>query len=277
MQYHPRKGCIFPSLPKERTCMSQTTTNKPYASQGTAYPPVPALDIHNHTVFSGHAYSSLQEMVRAASEAGIGYFGVTDHGPATPGACDPFYFRNFGIIPRLMYGVRLLMGAELNITDCEGTLDLPERYWKHLDILLAGVHRVCWRGGTREQNTEGVLRVMGNPRINVITHPGDGASYLDFEALVRASRDSGTLLEINSSSMLPTRHADKAVPNNRQILRLCRRMDTPVILGSDAHISFDVGNYKYALGLLGEESFPVELVANYNPDLFFSFTGVRPR
>ena len=36
------------------------------------------IDIHNHTVASGHAYSSLQEMVQAAASAGIEYFGITD-------------------------------------------------------------------------------------------------------------------------------------------------------------------------------------------------------
>ncbi len=242
-----------------------------------SYPCTVPLDVHNHTYASGHAYSSLQEMVIAARDAGIEYFAITDHGPATPGACDPFYFRNYGIVPRLMYGVKVLMGSELNILDCEGNLDIDERLYPKLDIVLAGIHRVCWRGGSKSRNTEGVLSVMHNPRISVITHPGDGTAELDFEALVRCCRDSGTLLEINSSSMLPWRDKTEAIPNNKEIIRLCRATDTPLIMGSDAHISFDVGNCRYAKALLEEEGFPVELVLNYNPDLFFSFTGVRWR
>ena len=43
----------------------------------------------------------------------------------------------------------------------------------------------------------------------------------------------------------------------------------PVILGSDAHISFDIANYQYALPLLKEADFPDELIVNDKPDLFF--------
>ena len=43
------------------------------------------IDIHNHTIASGHAYSTLQEMVKAASDKGIEYFGITDHAPSLPG------------------------------------------------------------------------------------------------------------------------------------------------------------------------------------------------
>ena len=56
------------------------------------------IDIHNHTIASGHAYSTLQEMVKAASDKGIEYFGITEHAPSLPVAIDPIYFRNYGII-----------------------------------------------------------------------------------------------------------------------------------------------------------------------------------
>ncbi|MGM9735175.1 MAG: phosphatase [Candidatus Cryptobacteroides sp.] len=232
------------------------------------------IDIHNHTIASGHAYSSLQEMVRAAAEAGIEYFGITDHGPSLPGAVDPMYFRNFGIIPREMYGVKLLMGCELNILDPDGTIDLDDRHCSLMDIRLAGIHKLCWRPGTKQENTEGVLNVMNNKWVNVITHPGDGTAELDFEALVRASRDTGTVLEINSSSLIPYRNKTAARPNNLEILRLCRKYDVPVIVSSDAHISFSVGDYRYALPLLEETGFPEELVLNNSPRDFFCFTGL---
>lgn len=232
------------------------------------------IDIHNHTIASGHAYSTLQEMVRAAAEAGIEYFGITDHAPSLPGAIDPMYFRNFGVIPREMYGVRLLMGCELNILDSAGTIDLDERHYSFMDIRLAGIHKLCWTPGTKDQNTEGVLNVMRNKWVNVITHPGDGTAELDFEPLVLASRDTRTVLEINSSSLIPYRKKTAARPNNLEILNLCMRYDVPVIVSSDAHISFSVGDYRYALPLLDEVGFPDELVLNNSPKDFFDFTGL---
>ena len=39
-----------------------------------------------------------------------------------------------------MYGVELLLGAETNIVDYKGTVDLPEDYFSFLDICIAGIH-----------------------------------------------------------------------------------------------------------------------------------------
>ena len=90
----------------------------------------PLLDLHTHTIASGHAYSTLQEMAKAASDKGLQILGITEHAPSLPGACNPIYFRNLHIIPREMYGVRLLLGAELNILDTTGRLDLDERHYQ---------------------------------------------------------------------------------------------------------------------------------------------------
>ena len=45
------------------------------------------LDLHTHTTASGHAYNSLYEMARSASERGMRVFGCSDHAPAMPGTC----------------------------------------------------------------------------------------------------------------------------------------------------------------------------------------------
>lgn len=39
------------------------------------------LDLHTHTVASGHAYCSLREMAKAASEKGLEVLGITEHAP----------------------------------------------------------------------------------------------------------------------------------------------------------------------------------------------------
>lgn len=112
------------------------------------------LDLHTHTLMSGHAFSTLQEMVAEAARKGIRYLGITEHGPSVPGTCDPIYFRNYHVVPRYIGGVRLLMGAELNIMDFQGTLDLDESYYPRFDHLVAGIHRLCFTPGTVAQNTD---------------------------------------------------------------------------------------------------------------------------
>ena len=232
-----------------------------------------SLDIHTHTVASGHAYSTLQEMVAAAREKHLDILGITEHAPGIPGTCDPIYFRNLHVVPRRMGDLRLMLGAELNILDTKGTLDLDEYYYRQLDIRIAGIHLLCWQGGSIEENTEGMLAAIRNPWVQVISHPGDGTADLLFEPIVLASKESRTLLEINNSSLNPRRNKDTALANNLEILRLCKKYEVPVVLSSDAHISYSVADYGFIWPLLAETEFPDELIMNYYPDRFLQYIG----
>lgn len=232
------------------------------------------LDVHTHTIASGHAFSTLQEMVKAASEKGLKLYGITEHSPGIPGTCDPIYFRNLHVVPRRMYGVDLLLGAEINILDTEGHIDMDEAMLRILDIRIAGIHSLCYTPGTRAENTRGMINVIANPYINIISHPGDGTAELDFEPIVRASKEYHTLLEINNSSLRPTRNKVHARKNNLEILRLCKQYDVPVILGSDAHISFDIAAYDYVWDLLAETEFPKELIMNTSVEKFRTYLNI---
>ena len=49
------------------------------------------LDLHTHTVASGHAYCSLREMAKVASEKGLEVLGITEHAPRLcQGRCTGF-------------------------------------------------------------------------------------------------------------------------------------------------------------------------------------------
>lgn len=233
------------------------------------------LDVHTHTMASGHAYSSLQEMVKAATDKGLQVLGVTEHGPSIPGTCPLLYFRNMFVVPRQMYGIRLLMGCEVNILDTKGSLDLNDDYLGRLDIAIAGIHGNCWKGGDKNQNTEGMLTVINNPKIHVISHPGDGTAEMDFEQLVLASKETHTLLEINNHSLAPQRMKTVAFTNSLEILRLCKKHDVPLILSSDAHISFQIADYSRIIPLVEEVGFPYELIMNYWPEQFFQYVGIE--
>lgn len=226
------------------------------------------LDVHTHTLMSGHAFSTLQEMAQEAAARGLKLLGITEHSPGIPGTCDPIYFRNLHVVPRRMYGIDLLLGAEINITDTEGNLDLDEYMLKMLDLRIAGIHSLCYRSGSVEENTHGMMQAIANPYTHIISHPGDGTARLLFEPIVLAAKEHHTLLEINNSSLKPCRGKKEARGNNLEILRLCKRYEVPVILGSDAHISFDIATYDYALELLAETEFPESLIMNTSVERF---------
>ncbi len=232
------------------------------------------LDVHTHTIASGHAFSTLQEMAKAASDKGLKLLGITEHSSSIPGSCNPIYFRNLHVVPRQMYGIELLLGAEINILDTNGNIDMDEFYLKMLDIRIAGIHSLCYTRGTIEENTQGMINVISNPYINIISHPGDGTAKLYFEPLVLASKENHTLLEINNSSLKPCRNKPDARNNNIEILCLCKKHEVPVILGSDAHISFDIATYDYALELIKETGFPEKLIMNTDVKRFKQYIGL---
>ncbi len=234
------------------------------------------LDVHTHTIASGHGYSTIQEMVTAAASLGLKMLGITEHGPSIPGTCNPLYFHNLICVPRELYGVKLLLGAELNILNTQGEVDLDEEHLRMLDLRIAGIHGVCWQGGTREENTAGVVRAMRNPYVQIISHPGDGTAQLDFEQLVVAAKETHTLLEINNHSLHPLRHKATAHDNTLQLLRLAKKHQVPLILGSDAHFSTMIAQYDRLLPLIEETDFPDELIINYDMERFLSYLKPTP-
>lgn len=232
------------------------------------------LDVHTHSIVSGHAYSTITEMATEAQRQGLKILGITEHAQNLPGGCQPIYFWNLHVVPRQWGDLRLLLGAELNILDTEGNLDEDVDYYDKLDLRIAGIHRLCWKGGTIDENTSGMINAIRNPKVNIISHPGDGTADLHFEPIVLAAKETGTLLEINNSSMKPCRgKCDKSVPNNLEILRLCKRYNVPIILGSDAHMHFDIANYTNIYPLLAETEFPEELIVNTDVERFLKILG----
>mgnify|MGYP000284963948 FL=1 len=149
------------------------------------------LDLHTHTLVSGHAYCSLREMAKAAADKGLEVLGITEHAPAMPGTCHKYYFENLKIVPREMYGIQLLLGSEVNILDAQGTVDLVQRTLERMDVVIASLHMPCMKPGSKLENTESYLNVMKNPYVNIIGHPDDGRYEIDYEHWFRGRRNMG--------------------------------------------------------------------------------------
>ena len=58
------------------------------------------LDVHTHTIASGHAYNTMMEMIREAQNMELEVYGITEHGPRMPGSCHDFYFHNLRVVER---------------------------------------------------------------------------------------------------------------------------------------------------------------------------------
>ena len=233
-------------------------------------------DTHAHTLASGHAYSTIREMAAAARKRGLKALALTEHAPEMPGTCGLFYFQNLDVVPREADGVRLLMGAEVNIMDPDGTVDLPEKTCRSLDIVVASIHPPCYGlDHTREENTRAYVEVMKKPYVNIIGHPYDSRFPFDCETIVRTATETGTLLEINNSSMRPQSSRKGTRENILAMLDLCRQYEVPVTTGSDAHVDVDAGNFANVREVLDYCNFPEELVITTDWDRLKEFLGLR--
>ncbi len=223
----------------------------------------PLFDLHTHTIASGHAYSTLKEHIETAADRGLAAMGFSDHAPAMPDGPDAMYFTNFKVIHDYILGVRILKGIEANILDFDGTIDVTEKMATPLDYVIASLHPPCIKSGTREENTRALLGAMRNPFVKIIGHPDDDRYPLDYEELVRGAVRESVALELNNSSFRPACGRQNAQKNARVLLRLCRLHDAPIIMNSDAHIHYDVGDLSCCEALIEELNFPRELVLNY--------------
>lgn len=220
------------------------------------------VDMHTHTLSSGHAYSTIDENMRAAAEKGMKMIAMTDHTPAMPGGAHAFHFANLKALPREMYGVRLLKGAETNIINYDGNIDLEEDVLTGLDMVIASLHPPCIDFADEKTMTACIEKAMESPYINIIGHPGDNRYPLDYERIVKKSLETGTLLEVNNASLKPGSFRPGVRENLMIMLDLCKKLGVPIILGTDAHFYTEIGAFDESIQLLKELEFPEELIMN---------------
>ena len=205
----------------------------------------PEADLHTHTIASGHAYSTINEIAAEAARRQLRLIGMTDHGPALPGGPHPYHFMALRFIPKHIGGVRILRGVEANILG-DGKLDLDDQQLAQLELVLAGFHPSCgYVGRGQGDNTKAVMSIMDKPQVNVICHPGNPEFPLDYQAIARHAAATDTALEINNSSFSVSRIG--SADNCRRLAGYCAQYGAPISLGSDAHIAQGVGQLDQAL------------------------------
>ncbi|MBR4934958.1 MAG: phosphatase, partial [Anaerotignum sp.] len=178
------------------------------------------MDIHTHSVASGHAYSTVDENMRWAAEKGLELVALTDHAPGMKDTTGHAYFANLHVLPEKLHGVRLLKGIELNIMDFDGRVDMDERVLSRMDLAIASLHLPCIAPGSRKENTAALVKAMENPYVHIIGHPGDPRYDVDYQEVFRQAKATGTLLEINNASLIPGGFRDGSQENVRNILRM---------------------------------------------------------
>lgn len=248
-------------------------------------------DVHTHTLFSRHAYSTIAENVAATRAAGLDLLGSTDHFSLM--LFPEQHVRNFQYLfnrdcwPRMWDGVTVLRGAEVDITGLDGSFfgqDIPvaegisghpeepgttlfSLVEKGCDYLIASVHNEAFAAGaSRAQAADMYIRALESPRVLILGHVGRSGVPFDVDAVLTRARELGKLIEINEHSLEARRpQTDSAC---RRIAERCAELGVGIVVNSDAHIAQAIGRYPHAEAMLEEIHFPQELIANRSAAAF---------
>lgn len=237
-------------------------------------------DTHVHSIFTNHAYSTIEENARYAKENGIECIAITDH--FGPMFCDlqtgVFHLGNRTVLPPQIYGVRVLRGVEIDIVDHNGNLawyDMPlpwnenqkiqDRILKKCELVIASVH--SWEGfqpTTVAEHTRMYINALLNPYVDILGHSGRSGMKYDIDEVLKVAKEKGKIIEVNNHSF-----GDAPVKVCREIAERCAELGVYITVSSDAHFSHDIGHYEKALAMLEEIHFPEELIANTSQEKLF--------
>lgn len=163
-------------------------------------------DLHVHTDWSD-GRASLVEMAKAARARGYSYIAVTDHSrriAVTHGLDEQRLARQIEEIDLLntqFSDFTVLRAIEVDILE-DGSLDLPNRILRQLDLVVGAMHAHFDLPADRQ--TGRLLRAMDNPYLNIIAHPTGrligrrAACQLDMERVMRGALARGCFLEVNA-------------------------------------------------------------------------------
>lgn len=218
-------------------------------------------DLHTHTLCATHAYNTFAEMAAAAKALGYCALAVTDHAPAMPDAPHAWHFGNWSAMPRTMDGVVILYGAEANVMDTKGGLDLSQSQLKAQDWVVASIHSTCVPGLlTRREADRLWLAVAENPYVDCIGHSEQQNYRYDYDLVTKAFAKNHKVVELNGNSVNVRRDG---IPNMKLLLAACLKNGCHIALDTDAHSTTQLqGNMPPLLAMLEEMQFPQELVVN---------------
>lgn len=244
-------------------------------------------DLHTHTIFSKHAYSTVTENIEVAKQKGLKYLGITDH-----------YFGNGdeldkkNEVNRIKYleervnssdlGINVIGSAEFNLfQEVFDYKKLETLKWKPI-----GLHN--WFVETDSLTLDALFEefklraecygvnafVHIERELHKINHKVYGATLsqdikMFLSTLVELAKKRDICLEVNESTLVP-----KEMGSDKRLefwLRYAKEHRNFIYLGTDAHYCNEVGCFERVISLLNAVDYPKELIMNCNIDLLKTF------
>lgn len=240
-------------------------------------------DYHIHSANSSDAEAPLEAVVAKLKAEGVTSAAITDHIPELPGHV---WYGRCGAVTALkkkrdqledQYGLRLFIGAEIDVIDSSGRLAAPDALAREFEIVISGVHRypTLTRPFPNKDSahygppeyyaiSEGVLR---NPLVTVLAHPGWAFDRLFPEEnkalagecfpeiykreIMRIAAEEGKYIELNSAEIHLMDEAWFAFG---------REFGTRYSMGSDAHTLQNIGSVEPSLHAVEKYKIPLNKI-----------------
>ena len=238
-------------------------------------------DLHVHSIFSKHAYSSITENISQADLLGLKYLAITDHvfqeGKEFDIKNEAMRFQYLEKEINIDQPVYVLGGAEFNLFQ---VLQFKEKF-KKLSWKIIGFHKFVGI------NMEYISLQKMYQEFKKYAEYVDGFAHIEREiesiefnrykeeslaepiksflsSMVELAKKSNTYLELNESSL----RSYNGLYDEQIIywLSKAKELHCRIYLGSDSHYHKRVGKFEKSLALLKDLDYPEELVLNFDED-----------
>lgn len=233
-------------------------------------------DLHTHTIFSKHAYSTVEENIRAAREQGLKFLAITDH-----------YF-NDGTelerkneVNRIKYleqrvnphekDIFIVGSAEFNLGhEVYQPKKLESLSWKPIGLhnwffnvenatdkdIYYEFAKAADKGFNAFVHIERELYKLQKGKYNY-----SALNIYDLlEFIVDLAYDKDIFLEVNESSLIT--NEEGGAERMEYWLRKAKEKGCKIYLGTDAHYSGEIGKFDNAIEMLNKVDYPKNLILN---------------
>lgn len=235
------------------------------------------IDLHLHTVASGHAQSTVLEYVNQAKKLKMKVIGISDHGPGSTEAVGSYiYFLAIGRIPRYIDGLRVLKGIEANVVNNKGEIDVSDRVIERLDYVMVNFHNdTPYHDQGKKRNTEVIIKTIRSGKVNIISHPFLTKAFpVDLKKICETACQNNVLLELNLHALAKSRNEEYILPNVKIMLDVVKKFKKKVIVGSDAHNIWELADDSYLKKVKKQIGLADDLVINNYPRELFKLLKI---
>src|SRR3989344_3364863 len=195
------------------------------------------LHVHSNWKDPDGGKDSIEALAKQAMALGYEYMGISDHTndlSVEKGLNEKELLQENTYIKELnkkykKKNFRILHGCEANIRK-DGSVDVKDDVLEKLDYVIVGVHSLLKM--EKKEMMARIEKAVKNPNVDIFAHPtgrivGQRDEYqVDFDKILKIAKNTGTILEINSSSRLDLRDL---------YIRRAKEEGVKMIINTDTH------------------------------------------